>query len=131
MQGGAYSKALRALLSNGVHSLAEDIKERLLTKHPQTKTATDDAHPFDLRQTGLRTDCTTFSSEETLAAIRHFPVASRSGGTNLTRTHLRELLDTNESNEKGGLLNGLAGQATHGARGNAHSPLAHWITGAP
>ncbi len=111
--------------------LTEDIKERLLTKHPQILTATDDAHPFDLRQTSTPTDCTIFSSEKTLAAIRRFPAASSGGGTDLTPTHLHELLDINESNEKGGLLNGLAVQATHGARGKAPSPLTPWITGAP
>ena len=97
----------------------------------QITLATEDDHPFDPRQTGPPTDCTAFSSEETLVAIRRFPAASSGGGTGLTPIDLRELLDTNESHEQGGLPNALAGLATHWARGKAPSSLASWITGAP
>ena len=44
---------------------------------------------------------------------------------------MRELLDTNEAHEQGGLLNALAGLATQWARGNAPPELAPWITGVP
>lgn len=69
--------------------------------------------------------------DEVVTAIKRFPRASARGGSGLTMTHVRELAETNEAHDEGGLLHALASLFKKWFKGQAPPRLADWIAGAP
>jgi len=130
---GAYSKAVKALSSEGIHKDTPAVREKLLQKHPQELPATDagiyleaeEPHPTPIE---LVTPVTT---QEIATAIKRFPRASAGGGSGLTPTHLSELITSPEALVENGLLEALAALATKFLRKQAPQHLACWIAGAP
>ncbi len=131
-QEGAFSKAIRALRSSGIHAPSEEIRRILEQKHPPTTPDTDGSHPLpppeDLPPIPKHTP---FSPDEVLKAIKRFPRGSAAGASGLSPTHLLELANAPGADGKNGLLSALAAGLDILAKGHAPPCLAEWIAGAP
>jgi len=90
---GAFSRALKALQSEGIHDATPEIWEKLLSKHPQERAAPDSF--FD--SPAVESDFPpppphkAFSPDEVRSMLENTLPASSPGGSGLSFDHLREL----------------------------------------
>ena len=85
IQDGQYSKALKALASEGLASPNEDVYKEMLSKHPQ---ASQPALPE-----GPRPQPPKLSESAILKGARSFPTGSAPGPSGLRPSHLREAVN--------------------------------------
>lgn len=106
---GAYSKAVSALLSEGVHPATEQVLEILREKHPQEPEQFDER--FEKPAVGNfphKPQHEPFTVLEVRDAIERSPPASSGGGSALTFTHLKELVRGDSTDAHRGLGRVLA-----------------------
>lgn len=131
-QEGAMAKAVRALDSNGVHTMSNAVKTSLLAKHPQTTPLNegdcdfDAAIPFPPPPPMER-----ITRDEVDRAIRKFPQASAGGGSKMTPAHFKQMASCPDAALEHGFLDALAAVCTTMLRGEMPTELTPWITGAP
>ena len=131
-QEGAYGKAAKALMSDGIHDATDAVQSALIQKHPQVRVA---ANPmFEEPAVGVFPDppahCT-FTVKEVRNALDHFPPASAAGGTALSPTHLQELIRTDGEDDLVSLGGALARFCDRIALGKIPTAVTAWFAGAP
>ena len=86
-QEGAYSKATKALSSDGILPPSPEVLSGLIRRHPQEAPALDQAYEIPASMPAhLRV-----SEEAVVKCIRKFPLGSAAGGSGLCPNHLYEL----------------------------------------
>ena len=132
-QEGAYSKAAKALVSDGVHASTADTHAALRGKHPQTR-APDDAL-FAAPAVGSHFPPAArhrpFTSAEVRRAIDNTAPATSAGGSGLSFQHLKELIRRDGTDPNRGLGHALANFADLVASGQLPPAVTAWFAGAP
>ena len=130
IEEGQYSKAAKALVSEGVFQLDESVLAQLAEKHPQgtsyvpTEAALPQAHS-ECRE------CLPFDAASVLAAIRSFPRGTAPGASGLRAQHLVDALESPSLAEDCQVVAVLAKVCSSLATGDVASDLAPWMAGAP
>ncbi len=81
---GAYAKAARALISNGVHIISAEVIDKLKEKHSKFTPNTNTHYDIDDLHHPDTAECAPFTEDELIGAIRRFAKASAVGGSGLT-----------------------------------------------
>jgi hypothetical protein len=126
---GQYSRACKALVSEGVSELSEEVKEELKKKHPQGEGWKRAA---DIKPTeGKEVERVTFSERQVEKALRSFKKGSGPGGSGGRAQHLLDALDGAVGDQRKEMLGRIGKVCEILANGEAPLVIAPWLAGAP
>ena len=136
---GQFSRACKALVSEGVWELDEKVIEQLKEKHPQGEgwKKVDDKEPMDL-DTDRKSDeeaegqgRVEFSASQVEKALRAFPKGTAPGGSGGRAQHWLDALDGMVGEGRKEMLSNMASVCEFLANGEAPQEIAPWLAGAP
>ena len=104
-----------------------EVKAQLASKHTQAPPQYEYSTAISAADRAIVEPVT---MDEVVMAIKRFTRASVGGGLGLTITHIRELAETSEAHDEGGLLHALASIFTKCLKGQAPPRLTEWMAGA-
>lgn len=135
---GQYSRACKALLSEGVWELDEDVMEQLRKKHPQgegwkkadqVECAPEEGEVGEAEEEhDVRV---TFSEKQVEKALRSFPKGTAAGGSGWRAQHLLDALDGAVGDGRKEMLKRMGQMCETLANGEAPACIAPWLAGAP
>ena len=128
VEEGQYSKAVKALLSEGVCEAGEKVIEELRGKHPQRdewkKVAEQKEGPGESSEWS-------FNEDEVWKALKGFPRGTAPGGSGGRAQHWLDALEILPADARKRILGPLASLCTQLANGRAPGDVAQWMAGAP
>lgn len=119
---GAFGKATQVLSSHGVHTPTRGVQDILLQKHPQEQPDTDAS--IIIPDSNLPPlEFVPFTMDEVRQVVRACPKGSGAGGSGLSPTHVREIIDVPSADDSSNLEAVIAKIATQLASGNIHGAI--------
>ena len=126
VEEGQYSKAVKALVSEGLHELTEAVAAELKEKHPQR-----DDWARVAENKGSNAEKVSFDVDEVWKGLRGFPRGTAPGGTGGRAQHWVDALEILPADARNRILAPLATLCTRLANGGGPTELAQWLAGAP
>ena len=153
---GQYSRACKALVSEGVSELDEEVMEQLRKKHPQgvawkkvrdmeqEKESETNSHPDEEQKGEARSGLlegsemdedgdarVTFTGNQVERALKAFHKGTAPGGSGMRAQHWLDALDGMVGDGRKNLAEKMARACEVLANGEAPEEIAEWIAGAP
>ena len=135
---GQYSRACKALVSEGVWELDEEVKEQLRKKHPQgegwrkAEQVECACEEQEMGEAEEEQDVrVTFSEKQVERALRSFPKGTAAGGSGGRAQHWLDALDGTVGDGRKEMLKKMGKVCEILANGEAPSCIAPWLAGAP
>jgi hypothetical protein len=125
VEAGQFSKAVKALASEGMHELTEEVKRSLESKHPQ-------GPPLPEKESNAPGGETPhFEADEVLRRVRAFRRGTAPGASRWRVEHLLDALTIPAGDSEGRISMSLTQVVNALAAGHAPEGVAPWLGGAP